>query len=292
MFVPALQEGRFPSHVRDWGRNKWHLLPRQVVPNSSRYDGDIDDERRLFFVAASRAAKYAYFTWAPSADDPRLSLPSLFFREVAMSDWALTCEPRVSPAEKLPPQPRTQDANFVVPFTALKYWSLCPHMFRLRYLLGWQPPVAEGMGYGRSIHDACAEIRQRVREGEEVEGIDVDGVTRRHFFVPYAGRELRERLLNKALRTMRRWMCVRGHTLHQVVMVEKEVEVVVGPMTVKCRIDVVRELPMQEVIIEDQKTDTDAHALEPNRFQLYTYNIGYGSLVESSANLVGGRDDD
>ncbi len=114
VFVPALQEGRFPSHVRDWGRNKWHLLPRQAVPNSKRYDGDLDDERRLFFVAASRAAKYAYFTFAPSADDPRLATPSLFFREVAASDWVLTCEPKTLPREKLPPEPRIQDMRFAV----------------------------------------------------------------------------------------------------------------------------------------------------------------------------------
>ncbi len=68
-------------------------------------------------------------------------------------------------------------------------------------------------------------------------------------------------------------------------MVEKEVEVIVGSMTVKCRIDVVRELSMQKVIIEDQKTDTKAQALDTSRFQLYMYNIGYGG-VRSSANLV------
>lgn len=62
VWTPALQEGRFPSAVRDWGLTKWHLLPRRLVPASARYDGGDEDERRLFFVAATRSAKYAYFT--------------------------------------------------------------------------------------------------------------------------------------------------------------------------------------------------------------------------------------
>ena len=286
VWTPALQEGRFPSAVRDWGLNKWHLLPRRLVPDSGRYDGGDEDERRLFFVAATRSAKYAYFTWSPSNSDPRLATASRFFREVALSDWALTCEPQTTKTDKITSQARSEAQNIVLPWTALKYWHICQYQFKLRYLWGFEPPIAEEMGYGRSLHDASAEVRQRVREGECQEDLDVEGIVRRHFFLPYGSAQTRDRLLDKALRTMRRWLRVRGHTLRQVVMVEQEVEIGVGNLTVKGRIDVIKELSTGEVCLGDQKTDADAQALDTSRFQLYAYNLGYRNLVGASADLI------
>ena len=286
VWTPALQEGRFPSAVRDWGLTKWHLLPRRLVPASGRYDGGDEDERRLFFVAATRSAKYAYHSWSPSNSDPRLATASRFWREVALSDWALTCEPMAAKKGKIAPRPRSESQNIVLPWTALKYWHICPYQFKLRYLWGFEPPIAEEMGYGRSLHDASAEIRQRVQEGACQEDLDVEGIIRRHFFLPYASAQTHDRLSEKALRTMRRWLRVRGHTLQQVVMVEQEVEIAVGNLTVKGRIDVIKELATGEVCLGDQKTDADAQALDTSRFQLYAYNLGYRALVGASADLI------
>ncbi len=69
-------------------------------------------------------------------------------------------------------------------------------------------------------------------------------------------------------------------------MVEQEVEISVGNLTVKGRIDVIKELATGEVCLGDQKTDADAQSLDTSRFQLYAYNLGYRSLVGSSADLI------
>lgn len=211
---------------------------------------------------------------------------SRFWREVALSDWALTCEPRVAEVDKITPRPCSAAQNIALPWTALKYWHICPYQFKLRYLWGFEPPIAEEMGYGRSLHDVSAEVRQRVREGECLKDLDVERIVRRHFFLPYGSARTRDRLLEKALRTMRRWLRVRGHTLQQVVMVEQEVEIAIGNLTVKGRIDVIKELATGEVCLGDQKTDADAQALDTSRFQLYAYNLGYKALIGSSADLI------
>ena len=74
--------------------------------------------------------------------------------------------------------------------------------------------------------------------------------------------------------------------MRQVVMVEQEVEIAVGNLTVKGRIDVIKELATGEVCLGDQKTDADAQTLDTSRFQLYAYNLGYRNLVGSSADLI------
>ncbi|MCC6475213.1 MAG: ATP-dependent helicase, partial [Burkholderiales bacterium] len=53
VFVPALLKNRFPAK-KPGGRNVWHLLPRNGVKDQPRFEGTIEDERRLFYVAMTR----------------------------------------------------------------------------------------------------------------------------------------------------------------------------------------------------------------------------------------------
>ena len=46
VFVPALL--RTVSLQEQAGRSVWHLLPRAGVKRAARYEGTIEDERRLF----------------------------------------------------------------------------------------------------------------------------------------------------------------------------------------------------------------------------------------------------
>src|SRR5271166_4269339 len=64
VFIPALLRNRFPA-ARIGGPNVWHLLPRAGVIGQARYEGTIEDERRLFYVAMTRSQKFLYLTWAP-----------------------------------------------------------------------------------------------------------------------------------------------------------------------------------------------------------------------------------
>ena len=147
-WVPALQEGRFPSLVKSWGRTRWHLIPRRLVSEAQRYDSGVEDERRLFYVAITRAAKHLHCTWSPSSEQECLRQPSRFLRELAHSDYVLTCEPRPMLIEKLAPAPRTEATSITIPFTALKYWHACQYSFFLRYLYGFEPPLVEELVSG------------------------------------------------------------------------------------------------------------------------------------------------
>ncbi len=51
--MPALTDGRFPSS-RNGSEREW-LVPRNQF-DAARYEGTDDDERRLFYVAMTRAA--------------------------------------------------------------------------------------------------------------------------------------------------------------------------------------------------------------------------------------------
>ena len=66
VFLPALLRNRFPA-AGVGGANVWHLLPRAGVERQARYEGTVEDERRLFYVAMTHyenlrnKAKMIYF---------------------------------------------------------------------------------------------------------------------------------------------------------------------------------------------------------------------------------------
>jgi DNA helicase-2/ATP-dependent DNA helicase PcrA len=57
VFVPCLRRNRFPTKAHG-GRSVWHVIPDTLVSNVDRYKGTVEDERRLFYVALTRAEKY------------------------------------------------------------------------------------------------------------------------------------------------------------------------------------------------------------------------------------------
>jgi hypothetical protein len=61
------------------GRNVWHLLPRAGIIGQARFEGTVEDERRLFYVAMTRSQKFLHLTWAP--------VPGKNNRYVAASDF-------------------------------------------------------------------------------------------------------------------------------------------------------------------------------------------------------------
>jgi hypothetical protein len=56
VFIPAVLRNRFPA-AGIGGRSVWHLIPKDGIQDQARFDGGIEDERRLFYVAMTRSQK-------------------------------------------------------------------------------------------------------------------------------------------------------------------------------------------------------------------------------------------
>jgi DNA helicase-2/ATP-dependent DNA helicase PcrA len=54
VFVPCMQKNRFPA-PKMGGKGRWHVIPRETIPNAGGNDGSIEYERLLFYVALTRS---------------------------------------------------------------------------------------------------------------------------------------------------------------------------------------------------------------------------------------------
>jgi DNA helicase II / ATP-dependent DNA helicase PcrA len=104
VFLPALLKNRFPSK-RHGGRGVWHLIPKDAVADQPRYEGTIEDERRLFYVAMTRSQKFLHMTWAPITNSRDYRQRSVFWDDVLVSKFVKHRRQDYSARTRLRPSP-------------------------------------------------------------------------------------------------------------------------------------------------------------------------------------------
>ena len=127
----------------------------------ARYESDIDDERRLFYVAITRA-KDALIVSHFSKINKRCS------RSDFVDGMDLAYAVPLNDGEAIPPivfiqalsdEIQTYSASEIVTF------GICPHMYLLRELWGYQPQLEPAIGYGNGMHYCLRSAGELVQEG-------------------------------------------------------------------------------------------------------------------------------
>lgn len=284
VFIPALIKNRFPAGGVG-GRSQWHILPAACIPNQDRYSGSIEDERRLFYVAMTRSQKFLHMSFAPIASNQRFRRVSEFLTDVYTSRFVSRRSPDYSGRAHLEPAHRRGVENVVFSFSDLKYFFECPYQFKLRILYGFNAPIHEALGYGRSLHNVLAEVHSRALDQDFVTHADVDALVDRHMHAPYAYRALRDSLEAAAKRVIADYLI--DNDLSLVELSEKSIEISLDEgVTVKGRIDLVRRKDTGETTIVDLKSNERAQPEAVTETQLHTYALGYRELTGQDADLV------
>jgi DNA helicase-2/ATP-dependent DNA helicase PcrA len=286
VFVPCLRRNRFPSG-RVGGRSVWHVIPEDCVENADRYKGTVEDERRLFYVALTRAEKYLNCSWSPVPDNSRYQSVSPFFNELTGCDHILTREPTVAVIERLDPRPRKEEVTLNLTFSELKYYFECPYQFKLRFLYGFYEPVNKALGYGKSLHDALAEIHAESIKGRIPDIGEVPRLVEDHLHLPFANDVTKENLRKAAEKSLKSYLKNNGRNLTKLEHVEKVVELKLNDgIVVNGRIDLIRRTDTNEVVIVDFKSVERAQAEELSQKQLHVYAVGYEQLTGRRADLI------
>lgn len=285
VFIPCMRRNRFPSQ-RHGGLGLFHVIPEEAVHDADRYRGTVEDETRLFYVAATRAQKYLGVTSSPGTSS-RYRARSSLLDHCAQQSWVSTKPSNRSLPARITPQPRHELAEVTFSFSELKYLFDCPYSFKLRFLYGFNPPIHEALGYGKGLHDALAEVHKKAVAGEFLDASAARDLVDRHLHTPYAYPELRETLERAAVRAVERYFAAHGADIPHTVHSEKQIQVHIAPgITVDGRIDLIRRLDTNELAIVDFKSTDRAQPEEVTRDQLHVYAVGYAELAGHDADLV------
>ncbi|HEY0093179.1 MAG TPA: PD-(D/E)XK nuclease family protein, partial [Archangium sp.] len=248
----------------------------------------LEDERRLFYVAMTRSQKFLYMTWAPiEGKGNRYTRPSEFWEGILESKFVTRRAPGFSNRKRLPSRSKAGITNVVLSFSELKYFFECPYQFKLRILYGFNAPIHEALGYGKSLHDALAELHGLAIDKKKISPAVVPGLVDTHLHLPYAYPTLKEKLEESARQILTDYIQQNRKLFDKIEFSEKKIELNLGEgVSVSGRIDLVRRLDTGEISIVDLKTSERSQAEAVTETQLHIYAMGYEQLTGRRADYV------
>lgn len=266
VFVPSLSANRFPS--RNTGRREHWLAPLDDA-SRVRYEGTVNDERRLFYVALTRARDWLSLSTHDTPNMQRVA-PSPFLEAVAGG----------APDRYRPLQlPRTSDRTaepddiLAITFSELADYRACGLAFRLRNLMGFQPPLAPELGYGRAVHHILRNIGEYTRQARRPPNpAQLELMFDDEFYLPLANSGAHERLKVAARRLVSTYVDSYGEELKDTWAVERPFELHLDNAVISGRADVILEERggVQSLVIVDYKTSANGELDYAHQLQVYS----------------------
>ena len=160
VFLPRISSRVFPSSLRT--RPPETFLPPGSYDTGPYIGGD-DGERRLWYVALTRCAKFLHI----SSLDRHRTRPTPYFREI---DHHCVLPPGSEPPEhaQIAPTPPAHSNLLRTTYSDLAAFRRCEREYQLRALMDFSPGVGEQFGYGQRIHDILAEVHNMAIEGDTI----------------------------------------------------------------------------------------------------------------------------
>lgn len=276
VFLFATVYRRFPSMMVGREQN-WCGVPRDMF-DVARYESDNDDERRLFYVAITRAK-----------DALVISHFSRLNRAVSRSefieDMNLSYAIPLNDGAEIPPiivHPGTM-SDEIQTFSASEIitFGICPHMYLLRDLWGYQPQLNPAIGYGNGMHYCLRRAGELVKEGYSPVSAVVTSVDE-GFHMPFVGGSVLETFKNSAKKKLVAFSQKYGDDLNRIEEVEYRLEFPINEAgitsaTLMGKVDVILRSG-GELEVRDYKSSEEVRTLEEVGTQIRLYTSGLRTM--------------
>jgi DNA helicase-2/ATP-dependent DNA helicase PcrA len=170
VFMVNMVEERFPTRRRGEAMPLPDALITEALPGG---DEHMEEERRLFYVAATRAKEKLYFVSSTDYGGAREKKPSRFLVEAGLVEEAPKKKRAPKGATKLAkverkdtpqPQPAMLHAPGTFSFSQLETYGACPYRYKLKHVLRIPTPGKGSFSFGSSMHCTFQKFYERVQE--------------------------------------------------------------------------------------------------------------------------------
>ena len=170
VFVPNMVELRFPTRARGEQIEIPTALIRDILPEG---DFHLQEERRLFYVAITRAKSHLYFSWGKDYGGAKTKKPSLFLQETKLVPGPVTSQATgkvfFTPSSKRNVVYQTMPTTFS--FSALKAFESCPLQYKYQYYLKLPFAGSPYFSFGQTMHKVfelyLKDFRERLTQTQQ-----------------------------------------------------------------------------------------------------------------------------
>ncbi|MFW2567876.1 ATP-dependent helicase [Aliarcobacter butzleri] len=289
VFIPGMNRNYFPAK-KPGGKNIWHFIDKDII-EKERYEGNEDDERRLFYVAITRAKKFLFITRSPKLTKNNLyNKESLFYSDLRKSEFIFQSTTDYFDRKHTLPKSEKKINNIILNFTLLESYFECPYKFKFDVLYGFNEPLSPRIGYGKSIHDSLMEIHKRSMENDIPEIKEMDEILDRHLSFPYAIESTKQTMKKKAREAIIKYYNNNRKDFNKIQYTEKDIELDFGNgIIINGRIDLIKKSQLngkEKTYIIDFKSKFDPNKDKIDFKQLQIYAIGYKRLTNKMADFI------
>ncbi len=182
VFVVNMVEDRFPSRRRGEGIEMPVDLIKEKLPEG---DFHIQEERRLFYVAMTRAKDKLFFTSANDYGGVKTKKVSRFLQELSEFIPIQGGELKMEKEEKILGLNKTKSIfekidHKVEPeidnkfsYSQINSYNNCPYQYKLAYILKIPTKGSASFSFGQSIHNTLQKFYERMQELNSVKQVSL-----------------------------------------------------------------------------------------------------------------------
>jgi DNA helicase-2/ATP-dependent DNA helicase PcrA len=276
VFVPCMVRQRFPSSMVGKGRT-WLISPELF--DVAKYEGDLESERKLMYVALTRAKDVAVVSYFTSMNGRRKG------RSAFVGD--IEDLPHVEPLSQRDTLPdhdyatggaadelRTFSAGEIVDY------GKCGYFYRLRHIWGYEPGLTDYLGYGQTLHFCLREAADLMKNEDLSPMVAVATAVDRNFYMPFMTEGRMEKIKHAAKNHLMRFAEKYRDDMLRIREVETRVEFPVQNAIVAGKVDVILH-DGDAVEVRDYKTSDTATTPEDSALQVQLYTRGLCVLGET-----------
>jgi len=256
--------------------------------NFTRYQGSIEDERRLFYVGMTRAKKYLYIT---SCMDPGYrkwkKKPSQFLYELNGNYFIDKPIKDPTKRKKLKPQPSNEDYRFPTNYSEMSDYLRCEYDYKMRYIYGFNPIIVQALGYGNQVHNILNILHKVAQETSKLPtDEEAAEILKQQFYLRYAAESQQDTLKRSALRSVLRYIGMWREDFTLSVNTERNFEIDVENALISGSIDLLKRENADESILEvvDFKTGNEKRMDEELNLQVQLYTIAAREALNLEVN--------
>lgn len=286
VFIPCLNKNFFPAQ-KVGGKGIWHVVNKDWISDSSRFDVNLEDERKLFYVAVTRAKKYLFISRAKNERNKKVST---FFEEAKGSTFMCPYSDGISYDVTYLPEMRKSNTPITLNFSLLEDYFECPYRFKLSKFYGFVQPITEEKGYGNALHEVVRNINRRAIEKQPITDEFIEKTFDEVFYLPYASKKVKESMTASAKQAIRDYVEQNRPGFDDILMAESNIEIDMGDsIMVNGRIDMVKEELFdgeKKTVIVDFKTANRKVSDSIKKEQLKIYAMGFQNLTGNMADYL------
>ncbi len=171
VYIVSLVQNRFPGIDKKDLFTVPPALLKDTVPDEAPH---LEEERRLMYVAMTRAQEQLICTYSQTYEGSRKWKPSVFLKEifadpeVSSSEFTPVKSTAIKPADEgvIINLPKNLKINLnQMSYTQFDTFKQCPLKYSYRYLMGVPTPPSHASSYGMAIHATLNEFYMDMKQG-------------------------------------------------------------------------------------------------------------------------------